>query len=195
MALRRRFFSHLCVASTILGCSLIGFAQQARGVTTDRMTDVFAIHQLKSRYFRYLDTKQWAEWRKLFTDDLVFYADNSVLPSSQKPMQSGGDNFVQFVSKQLTGAVTVHHGHMPEIEFTGPTTARGIWAMYDWVDNGPERGAIQGYGHYHEEYAKGSDGEWRIRVLRPTRLRVDTMPGSRPAGERPSPPPWSRTAK
>ena len=129
MASRRQLLSSLCVASAILSSPLISLAQTGRGVTMDRMTDVFAIHQLKSRYFRYLDTKQWAEWRKVFTDDLVFYADNSVLPSSQKPMQSGGDNFVQFVSKQLTGAVTVHHGHMPEIEFTGPSSARGIWAM------------------------------------------------------------------
>lgn len=194
MAPRRRFLSCVCVALAILGFPLIGVAQSGR-VTADRMTDLAAIHQLKARYFRYLDTKQWAEWRTVFTDDLVFYIDNSVLPSSQKPVQVGGDNFVQFVSKQLTGAVTVHHGHMPEIEFTGPSTARGIWAMYDWVDSGPERGAIVGYGHYHEEYAKGSDGAWRIKVLRLTRIRVDNIPGSRPAGERPLPPPWSRPAK
>ena len=26
-----------------------------------------------------------------------------------------------------------HHGHMPEIELTSPTTAKGIWAMEDRV--------------------------------------------------------------
>ena len=26
---------------------------------------------------------------------------------------------------------TVHHGHMPDIEITSPTTAKGIWAMED----------------------------------------------------------------
>ncbi|MBI0293347.1 nuclear transport factor 2 family protein [Streptomyces sp. PRKS01-29] len=32
----------------------------------------------------------------------------------------------------LTGAApSVHHGHMPEIEITGPDTASGIWAMED----------------------------------------------------------------
>jgi hypothetical protein len=195
MRLRRRSFLYVCVVSAIGGCPLVGFAQPASSMSTDRMTDVFAIHQLKSRYFRYLDTKQWAEWRKVFTDDLVFYVDNSVLPSSQKPVQTGGDNFVEYVSKLLTGSVTVHHGHMPDIEFTGPSAARGIWAMFDWVDNGPERGALQGYGHYYEEYVKGSDGQWRIKVLRLTRIRVDNISGSKPAGERPLPPPWSRSAK
>jgi hypothetical protein len=195
MALRRQLLGFLCVVSAILSVPLLGAAQQTGGATMDRTADVLAIQQLKSRYFRLLDTKQWGEWRKVFTDDLVFYVDNSVLPSSQKPVQSGGDNFVEFVSKQLTGAVTVHHGHMSEIEFTGPTTARGIWSMFDWVDSGPERGAIQGYGHYYEDYAKGSNGQWRIKVLRLTRIRVDTIPGTRPAGERPSPPPWTRTAK
>jgi hypothetical protein len=195
MATCGQFLSYLCVASATLSFSVIGLAQQASRVTADRTTDMFAIQQLKSRYFRYLDTKQWAEWRKLFTDDLVFFMENSVLPSSQKPVQVGGDNFVQFVSKQLATAVTVHHGHMPDIEFTGPSTARGIWAMYDWVDNGPERGALVGYGHYHEEYAKSSDGQWRIKVLRLTRIRVDNISGSRPGGERPLPPPWSAPAK
>lgn len=84
---------------------------------------------------------------------------------------------------------------MPEIEFTGASTARGVWAMFDWVDRGPEAGAIQGFGHYHEDYLKESDGEWRIKVLRLTRIRVDNIPGSRPPGERPLPPPWSRSAR
>ena len=33
--------------------------------------DVEAIKQLKARYCRLLDTKDWAAWRDLFTDDFV----------------------------------------------------------------------------------------------------------------------------
>src|SRR5262249_27720878 len=79
-------------------------------------------------------------------------------------------------SKLLADTVTVHHSHMPEIELTSATTAKGIWAMFDWVDWSktatPER-TLQGYGHYLEEYEKGADGRWRIKRIRLTRLPMD----------------------
>jgi hypothetical protein len=85
---------------------------------------------------------------------------------------------VQRVSSALEGARTVHHGHMPEIELTGPDTARGIWAMFDYVEWPPsdsgERIGLRGYGHYHEEYVR-EDGEWRIARTRLVRLRVDPL--------------------
>jgi len=74
--------------------------------------------------------------------------------------------------------VTVHHGHMPEIEITSPTTARGIWAMEDmlrWPAGAPMR-EMHGYGHYHETYEK-VDGRWRIKTIQLSRLRVDVDAG------------------
>jgi hypothetical protein len=157
---------------------------------SERSADVLSIEQLKSRYFRYLDTKQWDRWRTLFTDDLVFYVDESALPTVTTPTTTGGDSFVAYVSRALQTSVTVHHGHMPDIEFDGPRAATGVWAMYDWVDDAERSHAFHGWGHYHEHYRKGSDGAWRIAELRLTRLRVDAVEPTRPAGERPWPPPW-----
>jgi hypothetical protein len=163
-------------------------------MTFDRQADLYAIQQLKSRYFRYLDTKAWDLWRSLFTDDLVFFIEDSALPKTTTPEQTSGDSFVASVSTTLQKAVTVHHGHMPDIEFSGSDEATGVWAMYDWVDN-PEQGfAIQGWGHYHEKYRRGADGNWRIAELRLTRLRTDVVEPSRPGGERPWPPPWTAAA-
>ena len=157
--------------------------------------DIWALQQLKARYFRYMDTKQWALWRDLFTDDMVFYMEDSALPSTDEPITTSGDDFVEYVSDLVTSTVTVHQGHMPELEITGDRTAKGIWAMFDFVDN-PEEGVptIHGYGHYHEDYEKGDDGQWRIKVLRLTRLRVDELPATRPGGDRPRPPAWKRPA-
>lgn len=162
------------------------------GDGADRLADIFAIQQLKSRYFRYLDTKEWARWRELFTDDMVFFIEDSVLPRTTEPTTRSGDDFVEYVSRTLLNAVTVHHGHMPDIDFTGDRSARGVWAMFDWVDDSERGTAMQGYGHYHESYEKGDDGNWRIRELRLTRLRVDSLTPGQPAGERPWPPAWSR---
>ncbi|MBX3509885.1 MAG: nuclear transport factor 2 family protein [Hyphomonadaceae bacterium] len=140
-----------------------------------RLEDIEAIKQLKARYFRTLDTKQWAAWRAVFTDDAAF--------DGTRRSFNGPDEFCALTSAWLQDAITVHHGHMPEIVFTGPDTARGIWAMFDIVQfpaptpgSGPYAGnGFIGYGHYEEEYRKISEG-WRISLLRLTRLRVDPLP-------------------
>jgi hypothetical protein len=138
------------------------------------LTDRTSLQELKASYFRYLDTKQWASWRELFTDDMVFYADEASVPTTTEAMTSSGDEFVEMVSTVLVDAVTVHQGHMPEIHIVDNRNAHGIWAMFDWVDSSGSGGtAMQGFGHYHEHYVKGDDGRWRIRELRLTRLRTD----------------------
>lgn len=142
-------------------------------MTEYRAEDLHELHQLKSRYFRFLDTKAWADWRKLFTDDLVFFMEDSAVPTTKDPVSVGGDLFVENVSRSLATAVTVHHGHMPELQFLGEDTATGVWAMFDWVDDPKQRSSMQGFGHYHENYLKGADGTWRISQLRLTRLRTD----------------------
>ena len=62
---------------------------------------------------------------------------------------------------------------MPEIEITGPSTARGIWAMVDYGFFAESDGRLrraQGWGHYRENYVK-QDGRWYISALVLTKLR------------------------
>ena len=163
------------------------------------LADLYAIQQLKARYFRYIDTKQWDLLRGLFTDDAVFYffddsdfhAESTGAPARATREFSGGDKFVRRVSKILETAVTVHHGHTPEIELTGTGEATGIWAMYDWVDDFEKGYATKGAGHYHERYLKGDDGCWRISELRLTRLRTDLLDPTTPSGPRHWPAVWN----
>lgn len=134
--------------------------------------DIEAIKQLKARYFRNLDTKQWQAFGELFTEDAIVEA--SPDPSEQ---YRGREEIVRSVSGALGDATTVHHGHMPEIEITGPDSARGIWAMFDYVDL-PQL-VLEGWGHYHEEYARVG-GAWKIRSTRLTRLRLEITPKEQP---------------
>jgi uncharacterized protein (TIGR02246 family) len=133
--------------------------------------DIEAIRQLKARYFRTIDTKDWAGLRDVFTDDVVV---DSV--ESGGEVVTGVDEFLAFLPQALDGVVSVHHGHMPEIEVTSATTATGIWAMEDMLrwPNGME---LHGYGHYHETYRK-TDAGWRIATTKLTRLRQDMTPPS-----------------
>lgn len=132
--------------------------------------DIEAIKQLKARYFRLLDTKQWGQWGEVFSTGVRLE-----VPDAEVAVD-GRVAVVEFVSGSLAGARTVHHGHTPEIELTGADSARGIWAMEDHVEWSGEDGAVVaslvGYGHYHEEYVR-EDGRWCIASTRLERLRVD----------------------
>ena len=137
-----------------------------------QLLDIEAIKQLKARYFRLMDLKQWDDWGFVF-------AKNCVMEVPEADMVNNGREEIRTnVSTALIGARTCHHGHMPEIEITGDDTARGIWAMFDYVewpeqDDGTRVG-LQGYGHYREEYVR-EDGEWRIARIRLERLRIDPL--------------------
>jgi hypothetical protein len=133
------------------------------------MDDLEAIRQLKARYFRFLDTKDWDGFRTVFAPDV--HVDVS---TDGGGTFDGLDAFLEFLVPTLTGVVTVHHGHMPEIELTSSTTASGIWAMEDLLQFQPQSGIaeVHGWGHYHETYEK-VDGTWRIKTTRLSRLRLE----------------------
>ena len=141
-----------------------------------QLAELEAIRRLKARYFRCMDTKDWAGWAQVFTPDatLEFDLDVSTLgrPGNPAPKIAGRDAIVEFVSRVFATNETVHHGHMPEIDFTSDTEARGIWAMEDIVDHGND--LVHAYGHYHDTYVKAG-GEWRIATVHLTRLRVLRM--------------------
>ena len=120
------------------------------------------IKQLKARYFRFVDTQDWDALSDVFTKDAVLQWG----PEEGQVME-GRDAILAGLTANLEGAVTCHHGHMPEIELIDEDHARGIWSMTDRVDH-PDFLLI-GYGHYHEEYLR-EEGCWRIQRLRLTRL-------------------------
>lgn len=134
------------------------------------LLEIEAIKQLKARYCRLLDTKDWQAWRALFHDD--FLSDTS---KAGGKVIRGADEFVAFTRKSLRSQATVHQVHAPEIELTSATTARGIWALEDVVRFGPGVN-LRGYGHYTETYEK-VDGRWLITSSTLTRLREDVGNG------------------
>ncbi|MBV6416414.1 MAG: Bile acid 7-alpha dehydratase [Steroidobacteraceae bacterium] len=130
----------------------------------DQLPEIEAIRKLKARYFRCMDQKRWDELAEVFAHDAVCQWD------PQPDVLHGREAITAYIRAGIEKLVTVHHGHMPEIEITGPRTAHGIWAMSDLVVG--EDFHLEGFGHYEEDYVKEGDG-WRIRRLRLTRLRVD----------------------
>ena len=134
-----------------------------------RMDDVEAIKQLKARYCRTMDTKDWAAMRRVFTDDVEMDTTDS-----GGGVVNGADAFMSFLLDAIGDVITVHHCHLPEIQISSPTSASAVWAMEDML-RWPDGTELHGYGHYHETYEKVV-GDWRIRRSELTRLRMDFTP-------------------
>jgi len=142
------------------------------GELLQRLSDIEEIKQLKARFFWALDHQEWDAYGQAFASDA-----HLEVPEGNVSVH-GREAIVASVSGALVGARTVHHGHMPDIEVTGPGTARGVWAMTDYVEfasPGGGRGVgLRGYGHYIEEYVR-EGGQWRIKHLHLSRLRIDPL--------------------
>lgn len=130
------------------------------------MSDVEAIRQLKARYFRTLDQKDWDGYRAVFTDDVEI----DVSDDAPDARFTGTAEYVDMLIAMLGPATTVHRGTQPEIEIAGDT-ASGIWAMDDriWFPGGS---VLVGTGWYEETYRRTRDG-WRIATMRLRRHRVE----------------------
>lgn len=122
------------------------------------LEDVEAIKRLKYRYLRHLDLKQWDELGGCFAADAtVGYGDG-------RYRFAGVEAILGFLRGALgheTGSVTIHHGHHPEIELTSESTARGTWALYNYLFNEKQRRGVRIGAYYHDEYVKVA-GAWKV---------------------------------
>jgi hypothetical protein len=157
----------------------------------DKLAAIEEIKQLKARYFRELDTKNWEGLNSIFATDAVFdlRAVNSVRGLSTgdfMPPLGGEDRvfrgraaIVAMIRGAVESLITVHHGHTPEIEVTSQSTARGIVPMEDILRLSSGELVLHGFGHYHETYEK-LGGRWQIKTSYLTRLFLAGAPLSIP---------------
>lgn len=115
--------------------------------------DVRAICQLKYRYMRTLDTKDWEG----FEDCLVPEAtgDYSGLVFDDRAA------LVDYMRTNLgEGLITLHQVHHPEIEVAGDT-ATGTWYLQDKVIVEAFKFMLEGAGIYGDRYVRTPEG-WRM---------------------------------
>jgi bile-acid 7alpha-dehydratase len=123
------------------------------------LEDVEALKRLKYRYWRHLDCKDWQALEDCFVPEAT-----ASYGSGRYRFESR-DAILGFLRESLgveTGSVTIHHGHHPEIEVTGESTARGRWALYNYLFNEKQRRSVRIGAIYEDEYVK-LGGEWKIR--------------------------------
>lgn len=113
------------------------------------------VEQLKYRYVRALDTKDWDLFRACFVDDATAtYGDRLDF--------SAADDIVAYMRENLgPDMVTLHQVHHPEITVDGDE-ATGRWSLQDRVIMTGYRLLLDGASLYEDRYRRGADGEWRI---------------------------------
>ena len=149
----------------------------------EQLTAIEEIKQLKARYLRCMDTKDWDGLRRVFADDATLDVRGGVSDekgqAADSSMETGDiirglDQVVAFMSKNLTPLKCAHYAHMPEISLHSPTSARGVWSQHDYLyfpEGAPNR-VLRGFGYYHETYER-VDSRWVIKTLKLTRLFLD----------------------
>lgn len=163
--------------------------------TQEALATVDAVRQLKARYFRFLDTKDWDGFATVFGREAKFdlLASATVDPHDGSRdaadtahfKLAGREAIVTAIRDAVADSHTVHHGHCHEVWVDGPDEAHGIIAMVDKITNSHTGEYIlEGYGHYHETYRREDDGQWRIWRSRLSRLHVFANLDARPGGRR-----------
>jgi hypothetical protein len=126
--------------------------------TLDQLGDLEAIRTLKHRYFRGIDTADMALLADLFTVDVAV----DYRGGEYRVQIAGRDDMLDFLANAFhSGAVAMHHGHMPEITLTGADEATGIWYLEDIFINLEMKTHTIGSAIYRDVYRREAGG-WRI---------------------------------
>ena len=138
-------------------------------LTIEDLLEHEEIKRLKHRYMRSLDTHDWDLMASLFLPDARCWFGNG------KYSEDGREAILALYRRLLNdGFWSSHIAVHPEIDLTGPDTAKAIWRMEDTVHFLDENKAaklaggqkpgdeMQGAGHYFDEYVKTAEG-WKIK--------------------------------
>lgn len=117
------------------------------------MDDAEQVRQLKYRYLRTLDLKQWDEFESLFLPEAT---------GSYAELTFGSRAELVGYMRQNLGPelITLHQAHHPEIEVRGDR-ASAQWYLQDKVFVPAFDVAIEGAAFYEDEMVRSPDG-WRF---------------------------------
>jgi hypothetical protein len=138
-------------------------------VTPEDLVEIEAIKQVKYRYLRAVDTRDW----DLLESTLAEEATSAY--SSGKLSYNGRDAIVAFLRESMPekDMLTSHKVHHPEITLTGPDTADARWGLEDVVIILSAGLTLRGAAIYEDKMVK-RNGEWRIAHTGYRRLYEET---------------------
>lgn len=122
------------------------------------MSDIDDVKQVKYRYLRALDTKNWDEFADTLTEDVVADYGQSLGESLHFTDRAA---LVDYLRRSLgPETITEHHVSHPEITVAGDR-ATATWYLQDRVIAPAFNFMLIGAAFYHDTYRHTSDG-WKI---------------------------------
>lgn len=126
--------------------------------TLQQLSDIEEIKLVKHRYFRGIDTADMALLGPLFTEDVEV----EFLGGDYRVALQGRENMLVFLANSFhSQCQAMHHGHMPEITFTGPDSADAIWYLEDIFIDFERKDHTYGTAIYHDVMRR-EDGQWKL---------------------------------
>tara|TARA_Y100000814_G_scaffold269135_1_gene224472 strand:- start:25 stop:519 length:495 start_codon:yes stop_codon:yes gene_type:complete len=138
-----------------------------------RLEDIELIKQLKSRYFRSIDTADKQSLTDMFMED----ARICYFGGTYEFEAEGRDNIVGALTAAFHNKfASIHNGHCPEIDVLSDDRAEGIWYLQDWSLDLNTKIATHGAAIYRDKYLK-VDGKWKIKESTYSRIyeQVDEL--------------------
>ncbi len=130
-----------------------------------------AVCELKYRYLRFLDTKDWDALGALLTEGCV-----SNYGGGEYHFE-GRAAILDFLRESLPPTrITTHQCHHPEITFSPDgDTATGVWSLQDIVIDTEYGLTIRGSAFYTDTYVK-TDRGWKISATGYERVYEELQP-------------------
>ncbi|TQS42701.1 nuclear transport factor 2 family protein [Cryptosporangium phraense] len=128
--------------------------------TLEHLLTLEDLRQLKYRYLRSVDQKDWDGLADTLTEDAV--ADYGTPAMGDRLLLEGRAAILGFMRENLgPQLISVHAAGQPEITVNGDTAA-GTWAFTDLIIAPEYQLVIQGAAFYQDTYRREADGAWRI---------------------------------
>lgn len=160
-------------------------------MTPEDLVEIREIEQLKYRYLRHLDLKEWDELA------LVLTPDASAGYGGGTHSLDGREAIMAFLRASMgtTSLLSSHKCHHPEITLAADRTeAAGIWALDDVVIVQDSGTTIRGAAYYHDRYRK-VDGAWLIAHTGYRRVYEEVYPRASVPGLRVTADNWSTNGR
>lgn len=147
----------------------------------ERLGAIEAIKSAKALYFRGVDTSDGDLVRGVLADDCELdyrgcctdpVSGRDFLPAMNMVLRGRASWTADGLRR--AGIVSVHHGHLSEIEVENDARANAVFAMTDrlYMPAGAPFALMTGFGYYHETY-ENNGRAWLLKTLRIERIRVE----------------------
>lgn len=142
-----------------------------------RLESIEQIKRVKYRYFRAMDSGDFASLDDLYTDDIEV----DYIGGTYRWQLQGKQQLLQAQAAAFNAeAIGCHSGHHPEIDIIDDNSAVGVWYMTDIFMNFRERTVHYGSAIYRDNYAR-IDDRWKIKRTAYKRVyeqveALETMP-------------------